>query len=97
MTLFGDKNQVGVLDCLCPFTGALSTNEFGKNVELFVRVRGYGVCGGDPLTGLGGGGMGVSPLQTLLMPPIHVTFTSLTQHIAQGQQIGDQHGHASST
>jgi hypothetical protein len=46
MTLFDDKNQVVVLECLCPFIAALSTNEFGKNVELFARVRGYGVCGG---------------------------------------------------
>ena len=46
MTLSNDKNQVGVLDCLCPFTGALSTIEIGKKVELFVRVRGYGVSGG---------------------------------------------------
>ena len=26
---------------------------------------------GDPLTGLGGGGMGGVPVQTLLMPPFH--------------------------
>jgi hypothetical protein len=26
---------------------------------------------GDPLTGLGGGGMGGVPSQTLLMPPFH--------------------------
>jgi hypothetical protein len=46
MTLFNDKNQVGGINCLCPFNGALSTNEIGKNVELFVRVRGYGASGG---------------------------------------------------
>jgi hypothetical protein len=34
---------------------------------------------GDPLQGLGGGGMGVSPRQTLHLPPFHANLT-LMQH-----------------
>ena len=37
---------------------------------------------GDPLHSLGGGGMGVSPCQTLLMPPFHSNLYSMQHGVA---------------
>jgi hypothetical protein len=41
---------------------------------------------GDPLTGLGGGGMGASPCQTLLMPPFHANVYSMQGNSAEQMQ-----------
>ena len=41
---------------------------------------------GDPLRILGGGGMGVSPRQTLLMPPFHTNMYSMQSNSAVQMQ-----------
>ena len=38
---------------------------------------------GDPLTALGGGGMGGVPSQTLLMPPFHHILYSMQSNSAE--------------
>ena len=43
---------------------------------------------GDPLTALGGGGMGGVPVETLLMPPFHTTMYSMQGNSAV-QMRGD--------
>jgi hypothetical protein len=42
--------------------------EFGKNIELFVRVRGYGVCGGTRCRAWGVGGGGCPRAKLYLCP-----------------------------
>jgi hypothetical protein len=50
---------------------------------------------GDPLQGLGGGGVGVSPRQTLLMPPFHAILYSM-QHTVCCRSRKVQHVHSNS-
>ena len=51
----------GVLDILYACSSCVIRMKFGKNIELFVRVRGYGVCGGTHCRAWGVGGWGCPP------------------------------------